>query len=39
MAWYSATHHQRLTEKLVANLGRFSRGEELTDVVDPAKGY
>jgi phosphoglycerate dehydrogenase-like enzyme len=39
MAWYSATHHQRLTEKLLANLGRYSRGEELADVVDPAKGY
>jgi phosphoglycerate dehydrogenase-like enzyme len=39
MAWYSATHHHRLTEKLLENLGRFSRGEELVDVVDPAKGY
>jgi phosphoglycerate dehydrogenase-like enzyme len=39
MAWYSVTHHHRLTEKLLENLGRFSRGEELVDVVDPAKGY
>jgi phosphoglycerate dehydrogenase-like enzyme len=39
MAWYSASHHRRLTEKLLDNLGRFARGEALADVVDPAKGY
>jgi phosphoglycerate dehydrogenase-like enzyme len=39
MAWYSATHHRRLTEKLLENLGRFASGEPLADVVDPAKGY
>jgi phosphoglycerate dehydrogenase-like enzyme len=39
MAWYSASHHRRLTEKLLDNLGRFARGEPLADVVDPAKRY
>ena len=39
MAWYSESHHRRLTEKLLDNLGRFTRGEPLADVVDRAKRY
>jgi phosphoglycerate dehydrogenase-like enzyme len=39
MAWYSETHHDRLTQKLLDNLGRFARGEPLAEVVDPAKRY
>jgi phosphoglycerate dehydrogenase-like enzyme len=39
MAWYSLTHHDRLTQKLLDNLGRFARGEPLAEVVDSAKRY
>jgi phosphoglycerate dehydrogenase-like enzyme len=39
MAWYSETHHERLTQKLLDNLGRFARSEPLTEVVDRAKRY
>jgi phosphoglycerate dehydrogenase-like enzyme len=39
MAWYSPDHHERLTGKLLDNLGRFARGEPLADAVPPGRGY
>lgn len=38
-AWFSLDHHQRLTRKLLDNLGRFARGEPLADLVEAGKGY
>lgn len=38
-AWFSADHHQRLADKLLDNLGRWSRGETLVDIAVPGRGY
>jgi phosphoglycerate dehydrogenase-like enzyme len=39
MAWFSPDHHERLTAKLLDNIGRFARGEKLADTVPPGRGY
>jgi phosphoglycerate dehydrogenase-like enzyme len=39
ISWASAANKDRLTAKILENIGRFARGEPLLDVVDPARGY
>jgi phosphoglycerate dehydrogenase-like enzyme len=39
VAWYSPTHHARLSAKILSNLDHYARGEPLGDIVDPARGY
>lgn len=38
-AWFSIDHHQRLTRKLLDNLGRWARKKPLADLVERGKGY
>ncbi len=38
-AWYSPDHFDRVTAKLLDNLGRYANGEPLADIADFARGY
>lgn len=38
-AWFSHNHFDRVTTKLLQNLGRYVKGEPLADVADFSRGY
>jgi phosphoglycerate dehydrogenase-like enzyme len=39
ISWSDAASPERLTDKILANLDRYMRGETIEDVVDPEHGY
>lgn len=39
VAWYSADHHIRLTERMLSNLGAWTRGAPLSGLVERGRGY